>query len=304
MAYFSKFPVMQYPTGLNTGSLKFVYVRNLLRRISLTETAKNESSVFLSYDVKDGEKPEHIAERVYGSADMHWIILLCNEIIDPYNDWYKSQNALEQYTSKKYRGYRIFVTKTDDTLLYDSKIHSGATLSQGTVSSEIAEFTPQYCSLKVYGSGFSEGNATITTSDDQYQIKIHRVDVGSNSVHHFQQEKGATYDLGPSNIITVDPLSYQTNAFTELRGSVGLVETPYPTGSSGVDYSGTGVVSLWETYIGKYMGISGDQVNLYSVMNYKHEMDVNNSKRTIRVLHPRFKKQAVKELESLLGVRT
>lgn len=303
MSYFSKFPIMQYPTGLNSSSLRFVYVRNLLRRIALTETVKNESSVFVSYDIKDGEKPEHIAERVYGSPTFHWIVLLCNEIMDPYHDWYKSQTALDAYINRKHKGYRVYFTKTDDTFLYNSDLYSGATLTQGSISDSVVQYDPQYCRIHVSSNGFTAGNAVLTTANNEQTVKIHRVDVGVYSLNHFEAEKGSTADYGANNSVNLDPFSYQTNVFDSLKGSVGLSETPFPTGTDGINYSGAGVVSLWETYIGRYMGISGGEINQYAVSNYAHENNVNNSKRTIRVLHPRFKKQAVKELDSLLGAK-
>ena len=60
-------------------------------------------------------------------------------------------------------------------------------------------------------------------------------------------------------------------------------------------------VDLWETYIGGYMGISGSQVNTYSVTNNTFEIEENEKKRTIKILHPRYKKQALQELQALLG---
>lgn len=301
MAYFSKFPILQYPSGLNSSELRLVFVRNLLRRISLTESMKSETSAFVSYDIKDGERPEHIAERVYGSTEYHWILLLCNEILDPYHDWYKSQLALDEYITKKYRGYRVYFTNSSDALLYDTNLFEGATLTQGNVSSSVNEYYPTYCSVSVSSSSFAEGSATITTPDAQHSVTIHRVEYAPYGVHHFQKTKGAA-DVAASTTLTLDPLSVQSASYADLGGSIGLTANPYPMTTEGINYTPSGTVSLWETYIGKYMGISGDKVNIYATSNTVYEQNKNEEKRTIRVLYPRFKKQAAKELENLLRV--
>ena len=61
-------------------------------------------------------------------------------------------------------------------------------------------------------------------------------------------------------------------------------------------------VAFWETYIGGYMGVSGDEINTYAVSNYVYENDENESKRTIKVLAPAYMEQAIKELKNALGV--
>jgi hypothetical protein len=55
-------------------------------------------------------------------------------------------------------------------------------------------------------------------------------------------------------------------------------------------------------YIGKYIGIYEAAVNTYAVSNYTYENTKNDARRTIKVLHPRFKKTALTELESLLRI--
>jgi hypothetical protein len=120
-------------------------------------------------------------------------------------------------------------------------------------------------------------------------------------VHNFSLSRPSS-DNSPNEQIVVDPLSQQTSSYSVLGGVIGNIENEYPVSNQGIGYSGSGQVDFWETYIGRYMGISGSQVNTYAVSNYLHEMNENEKKRTIKILHPRFKREAVQELESLLRV--
>jgi hypothetical protein len=305
--YFSNFPYVEY--SLNNGTdIKTVFVRNILRRVGLSDELKGSRSVFLEYDIKDGERPEHIAERVYGDVSYHWLVLLTNDIVDPYHGWCKSSEVLEQYVAKKYSGYSVYITNrtTGSTLgwFYNTKVRQGATLTQGSKNSAVEEYHPEFCRLIIRDPDFSVGDASITgVSGNSYPVYIHRIEPERTSLNHFRITRPSG-SCGAVEKVVVDPLSQQTNSYDYIGGYVSGKEDIYPiVDASGLCYDSSinGTVDLWETYIGRYMGISGTSVNQYSVANNLYEIEENEKKRTIKILHPRYKKQAVQELQSLLG---
>jgi hypothetical protein len=307
--YFSKFPYVDYTLNAKNDQTKTVFVRNILRRIGLSEELKTGRSVFIEYDIKDGERPEHIAERVYGDVDYHWLVLLTNEIVDPYHGWCKSGDVLQDYINKKYTGYAVYFTNrtigSTSEWFYNSKVGQGSSLSQGSVKDSVVDYHPEFCKLIVSSPSFSTGNATITgNSGAVHAVYIHKIERNDLAVHKFQITRPVG-SCGAVENVTVDPLSQQTNSYSFLGGFVGGKENVYPiVDSSGLCYDNTanGTVDLWETYIGKYMGICGPAVNIYNVSNTSHELTQNNSKRTIKILHPRYKRQALQELQTLLGL--
>lgn len=297
--YFSKFPILQYPVKDGT-STRFAFVRNLMRRIAMSESLKTDGGVFVEYQLKDGERPEHIAERVYGDPMFHWLVLLVNETLDPYHDWCKSESAMEEYIMKKYGGHSVYVTNNSDEFVYDSAIVSGCSLSQNGVSCEVIDYTPEFCKLTIRGIPPSEGSAVIgLTSGSAINVVVHRVDQSYVAVNHFEVNRPST-DTGASSYFTVDPLTQQNASYSVVGGVIGHEENEYPASGFGLTYSGSGTVELHETYIGKYMGISGAPVNTYAISNFTEETRKNEAKRKIKVLHPRYKNIAVRELESLL----
>lgn len=299
--YFSKFPILQYPVK-DGATTRYAFVRNILRRIAVSEPLKNEGGVFVEYHLKDGERPEHIAERVYGDPAFHWLVLLVNETIDPHHGWCKSEAAMEEYMMKKYGGHSVYVTNTSDGFLYSSSIVSGCSFTQNGISTEILDFIPELCKLTVRGSVPNSGSASIgLTSGSSISVKVHRVDESYVAVNHFEVNRPAA-DTGASSYFTVDPLSQQNTSYSVVGGVIGYEENEYPNSAQGLTYNGSGVVDLYETYIGKYMGISGSAVGIYAVSNLTEETRKNEAKRKIKVLHPRYKNLAVRELESLLRV--
>jgi hypothetical protein len=302
MAYFSKFPVMQYPVR-DGDTFRYALTRNILRRVALTEDIKSGDGVFLKYDVKDGERPEHIAERVYGDPSFHWIILLTNDVIDPYHGWYKSSASMEDYIQSKYGGSSVYIGTTSGGFFYSTELVSGVTIQQGNLSTTVIDYQPELCKLTVRGAQFSEGNAVLGFTSGTFQtVTIYRVDPSFTALHHFEVSRPSG-DCGANQTAYVDPLSQQNTSYSVVGGVVGNEDDEYPTTETeGLNYSPSGTVDFWETYIGRYIGVSGDQVNVYSVSNYTYENGVNEAKRSIKVLHPRYKSVALKELESLLRV--
>lgn len=97
--YFQKFPLTFYTLDDN----KTVdIVRNVFLRAVFTEELKNNYSLYDEYDIIDGETPEIVAHKIYGNSNLHWIILLLNDILDPRYDWILSQDNLFEYVKSKY----------------------------------------------------------------------------------------------------------------------------------------------------------------------------------------------------------
>lgn len=69
--YFSHFPLIEYDSS---GSGNPKGVTNLLRRVAVRSKVKTNTSLYDTYDVKEGETPEIIAHRLYGDAELHWVI--------------------------------------------------------------------------------------------------------------------------------------------------------------------------------------------------------------------------------------
>lgn len=218
--YFSKFPLVKYPIK-DGNAFRFVYARNVLRRIILSDGMKSSDAAFIQYDIKDGERPEHIAEKLYGDVSFHWLVLLTNEIIDPYHDWYKSDAAMQDYIQKKYSGYSVYFTDHSNGFTFSSMIAAGATLYQGSVVSRVESYNQNMCSVTVNSSSFTEGSAAIIqTNGVTFPIRIHRIDQSPKSAHHFEMQKGTSV-FGASDTITLDPLAEQISSYTKSGQSIG-----------------------------------------------------------------------------------
>jgi hypothetical protein len=98
--YFRYYPRTIYAQDIEQDSIDVV--TNLVTRFSFEKKFKENISVFQKYDIRDGDTPESIAYKLYGSAEKHWIVLAMNDIIDPQYDWPLDQITLGNFVDSKY----------------------------------------------------------------------------------------------------------------------------------------------------------------------------------------------------------
>ena len=97
--YFSEFPTIPYDAE---GNGKFKDVKNLLRRVGIRAKVKSNTMLYDTYDVKNGETPESIAFKLYDDAELHWIVMLVNNITDRFHDWPLSEAQFLNFVNDKY----------------------------------------------------------------------------------------------------------------------------------------------------------------------------------------------------------
>lgn len=98
--YFENFPLTYYTVYDDLSNVKIV--TNITVRNKLSKEALDNIVLYDEYDIKDGETPEIVADKFYDNPQLHWVVLLTNEIIDPRFDWLLSTYNLNRYCEGKY----------------------------------------------------------------------------------------------------------------------------------------------------------------------------------------------------------
>ena len=97
--YFASFPLIPYDS---VGDGNFKLVTNLLKRVALRSKVRSNTLLFDTYNVKEGQTPEIIADKLYGDPNLHWIVLYVNNITDRYHDWPLSTPQFLDMIDEKY----------------------------------------------------------------------------------------------------------------------------------------------------------------------------------------------------------
>ena len=85
-----------------SGNENWKLLPNILKRVKLRTGLSSGMFLFDNYDVVDGERPEDIAFKLYGDPELHWVILMTNNITDRYYQWPLTQPQFQEYLKDKY----------------------------------------------------------------------------------------------------------------------------------------------------------------------------------------------------------
>ena len=80
----------------------YLLVKNIWRRAQILVEYKTQVTLFTEENVKDGERPEDVATRLYKNPFYNWVILVINDITDVYSQWPKSVQQLQDFINQKY----------------------------------------------------------------------------------------------------------------------------------------------------------------------------------------------------------
>ena len=97
--YFSQFPTIYYDV---TGDGTTTEIKDILLRVKVRDYVKNNRAWFAKYIISDGVTPEMVAFNIYGRAAYHWIVLLFNQITNPYYDWPLKRKDFFAFITSKY----------------------------------------------------------------------------------------------------------------------------------------------------------------------------------------------------------
>ena len=104
MGYFRELPDIEYqsPFATRISSSSYVKAKNIFRRMKIRDDLQYIFTVFDKYEIREGARPDTIAEEIYGKSDLDWVVLLSANVINIRDQWPLSSKDLYEYTVSKY----------------------------------------------------------------------------------------------------------------------------------------------------------------------------------------------------------
>jgi hypothetical protein len=99
--YFDKFPTFLYGFKINNKT-EYKLVKDISQNVRIRKEILSNITLYDEYDIREGETPEIIAEKVYKNPLYHWVVMLCNERYNYVDDFPLTQVQLEKYIDNKY----------------------------------------------------------------------------------------------------------------------------------------------------------------------------------------------------------
>ena len=117
MGFFRELPNIDYQSVLSdrNSSYDYIKVKNLFRRIKIRDDIKQYFTIFDRITIKEGFRPDHVAEQAYDNADLDWVVLITAGIINVNNEWPLTSRELYEFALNKY-GADLNATKHYETI--------------------------------------------------------------------------------------------------------------------------------------------------------------------------------------------
>ena len=184
MPYFNEFPYIRYQFPDDNIRL----IKNLSIRPAVVNDFFDERSNFETYTIQDGDTPETLSYDIFGETELHWTIMLPNNILNLYEDWPKTTAQFDAYLISKYQDSdrepesvtrRYVEFKGTDDNLYTSRI--------GARNARPHHFEDDDDNIYPYDSVVS-GGQTISSFNDAWGRTFNRPSVSPVSIFEYETE--------------------------------------------------------------------------------------------------------------------
>lgn len=138
--YFREFPTIDYDIE---GTGAYVTVPSLATMAAVSTKVQDQVSFYSYYNVADGDRPDNVSQKLYGTPKYYWTFFLINpELNNYYDDWPKGTSQLRAWVRDKYDN-TVGITTGDEIA---GKFHLGETI-RGSLSGATATLVAKHPSM-------------------------------------------------------------------------------------------------------------------------------------------------------------
>ena len=104
MGYFRELPNIAYQSPLThkNSSRDFIVIKNIFRRTKIFDFLKDNVSLLNKFTIGDGDRPDTIAEELYGDSTLDYVVVLVSGIININHEWPLMDYKVYEYALEKY----------------------------------------------------------------------------------------------------------------------------------------------------------------------------------------------------------
>ena len=104
MGYFRELPNLEVlnRTKNDVSNDETVVIKNLFKRAKVREDFISVAAGFDYYSITENERPDQIAEKIYGDPELDWVVLLVNNISNVNDQWPLNVDSFNKYMIHKY----------------------------------------------------------------------------------------------------------------------------------------------------------------------------------------------------------
>lgn len=307
MSFFKMFPKVDYDIN-RTGTVQRMV--DIYKSIRPIEAFTDNPSMYQLYQIPNGERPDIVSQRLYGTSEYYWTFFVVNEFLhDGYKVWPMSEEMLFDYIKQEYNGYAITtnpkIERNTDQLITDFKnsIAGRFTIGEtirGSVSGAEGTLTKKYVDMnQLIIQNVTNGPYTGNGPDDNdnYEDLI-----GLESTDIVESFKVYQYSEAPHHFYILDEYGNERQ-YSNLE----FITNPYQT---------DGNLTITNSYEAGFRSanVLSDEINIpvteplatpVNELKYKSNRQyinqLNDERSKIRVINPQFIELFIDEFEKLLN---
>ena len=307
-SYFRQVPDFEYVSrdSEQRQISEYATVKNLFRRGKLREDIFGDLAFFTKYKIIGDERPDNVAYKIYNDETLDWVILLSNNILNIQTEWPLPQKVFDNVMLEKYDTY-------DN--LYNGIHHYETQEIKDSIGNLILPSGIKMPSEWKSGNGFvnafkTEGVSFISYDNTRktYTIVpfgiIEPIELGTKVIISGSSENAVNSIFTISNV---------ENSFGNLI-SFEIESTIAPetdeieiTRNETLEFISKDPLSISNNYYYEYYdGNLGNEVTLPAssiltpITNYEYERQIEDEKRNIFALKPRYLNIVFNDMEEIM----
>lgn len=280
MNYFDKIPTITYNNYL---------AKNLLARVKLSDQITKVKTSFLPYEIEEGDRIDILSNLYYDDPGYTWLVWLTNNTIDPYYGQPLDYNDFIDYIKQKYGSYslanrKIYYYRNN---WYDN---TDTVLSPATYNA-LSDSSQKYYDPVLNNTRQAAKYVRKRKDDKVHTNKIITFDISSVSgqftVGEEVQSNGTNYAF----------VTFANNTVMSCQHVTGTLSSTITGQQSNASATVGTVTTVAQT-------IAATDSTFWSPVTYfEHEQELNEAKKTIKLLDVRYKNQAEEDLRRVMKAR-
>ncbi len=131
MAYFDNFPKVSLLSFSDNRSSSSDYVEstNIFKRGKIRDDFFQVAATFDKFSIRGDDRPDNVAQILYGDSDLDWIILLSNNILNVRDEWPMNGMDFQRYIDNNYSPEQLAEVHHYET--FERRDPEGKLLQQG-----------------------------------------------------------------------------------------------------------------------------------------------------------------------------
>ena len=214
MPFFKQFPKVEY--DFNRTGIKQNMV-DLFRSVRALPTFLDNYTGYKFYRIKNGERPDIVSRRLYGTSQYYWTFFVINDFLhDGYRAWPMSEEDLFSYIEKEYEGYVIetnpVIVRDTDGLITEhrnslsGRLQLGETIT-GATSNASGTLTKKIADLSQIVIQNTSGGAFIGEAGSTTELVVGQTSGDSVSTYNVYKYAEAPYYYYKNNDSAKKPVT-------------------------------------------------------------------------------------------------